>query len=185
MNNMNADFFLIELISITVAGCAFLFWPRQIKLLGQRYDFNPYKGFAGSQYFLGIWPLFQSILVLLLPSSNEKTFVLLITSVVAFCQYLIIIKDRIFLEKIIFLRQLTREQVRGINKRVVGIGLPSFYGTTISLALFIRLGGWWTNQQLSNLLSLLVPMCVALYCITAGIGILLTRRAREKLENRK
>jgi hypothetical protein len=182
MNGVGIGFFLGGILSITVAGCAFLFWPRHMRLFALRYDFSPYKkGFLAFRYLLGSCPLFQAVLALLLPLSDEKACILLITGVVIFCQYLLLLKDRLFLEKKNFLARCTREQVQHIDRKMIRTGLPNFYGTTISLAMFLRLGNWWTSQQLSNMLSLLPLVCVALYLTMAGVEVLLVSWARRQL----
>src|SRR5579875_2287059 len=109
MNGMGIGFFLGGRLSITVEG----------------YDFSPYKkGFLAFRYLLGSCPLFQAVLALLLPLSDEKACILLITGVVIFCQYLLLLKDRLFLEKKNFLARCTREQVQHIDRKMIRTGLP-------------------------------------------------------------
>lgn len=188
MNNMSPGFFLAGLASITVAGCAFLLGPEQVRSFLRQYNFPSYKkSLFLSRYLLGSWPLFQSIVIFFLPSSNEKSFILLATGIVIFLQYLILIKDRLYMEKKNYLEYLNREDIRNINKKVIKAAIPSFYGTIISFAISIRLDTLWTTQQMNVLLTWLLPVCVALYFISAGIGavfVLWIKRHPGRLEDR-
>lgn len=182
MKNVNVELLFLVLLFTTVLGGLFLFWPRQVKVIVHRYApyFTQKRNFFG-HYLLGVWPLFQFFLFLLLQIPIERAIVITITSICILFQYFLLIIDRMFLEKICVSMRLSKQQMRSIDKSVVRVLLPNFYGFMMNSIGYRYIGNWGMTQEINFLINWLPLVCAALYIVIAVIGVLLVRRTRKHL----
>lgn len=170
MNNISTGLLIAGLVCIAIAGSLFLLWSKQIKAFKFKYAHSQYRrNILLGHYLLGSWPLFQLVLIALIPQYSWKIIILAITCFVFICQHLVIMWDRIVLEKISLSMQIPRKQVKNIDRNVVRSMIPNFLGTVISIAIFIRTSDFWSAYVMSSMLEFLPIICMVVYVISVAI----------------
>src|SRR5947209_10155057 len=97
------DILLLGAFLVALLGGLFCLWPRWMK--GVMFRCSPQLDQHHAlwfHYLLGIWPLLQSVFILILPPSSGRSIVLVITCICIVVQYLIIVRDRLLLERLYF-----------------------------------------------------------------------------------